>query len=336
MITEEPFGLAVGRPATSYVIDGGDGIRMRLTDYGARLVELWIPDRDGRLGDVVLGFDRCEDYVERGNLYFGATVGRYGNRIAGGRFSLQGNDYQLDCNEGANHLHGGRKGWDRRLWDVEGDDCRLTFRTWSADREMGYPGACDVATTYELDGTTLRITMEAAPSGTTVINMVHHSYFNLAGHASGSVLAHELQLPSDYYVPVDHQLLPSGEVWAVADSRFDFRTSRTIGFDGGQYDHNWCLRNDGSPLCPAADVHEPASGRRLQLSSTEPGVQLYTGGYLDESVIGKGGAAYCRFAGFTLETQKFPDSPNLAHFPSAVVQGGETYRHVMVLEFSAE
>ena len=281
------------------------------------------------------------------------TVGRYGNRSRRGELALLGRDYALDRNEGQNHLHGGRHGWDSRFWDVQpGPDGRsITFRTASPDGEMGYPGACDVRSTYELDGRTLRITMEAVPDATTVINMVHHSYFNLAGHASGTVMGHEIRIAGDFYTPVDDELLPTGEVLAVAGTPFDFREHGPIGqrFDalgpahghapggGSGWDHNWCLGAPGADgLVEAAAVHDPVSGRTLRLRSTEPGLQLYTGGYLDDSVAGKGGARYRQFGGFTLETQKFPDSPRFAHFPTAVVREGDTYRHLMVLDFSVD
>jgi aldose 1-epimerase len=212
---------------------------------------------------------------------------------------------------------------------------------------MGFPGACDVSTTYELRGSFLRITMCAIPSETTVINMVHHSYFNLAGHASGDILGQQLRLPCDYYTPVDEALLATGEVLAVDGTPFDFRelrpigatsrdarpTNSTIALRDGDYDHNWCLRGGGAGLSEAAEVFEPGSGRRLRLSTSEPGVQMYTGGYLNEQVIGKGGARYCKNAGFTLETQKFPDSPRLSHFPSATVLAGDRYSHDMLFAF---
>jgi aldose 1-epimerase len=338
MTDEGAFGAVDGRPAHSYRVDPGHGVALRLTDYGARLVELWVPGRDGRAEDIVLGFDDAESY-RRSPAYFGATVGRYGNRIADGRFSLLGREHVVDRNEGRNHLHGGRDGWDRRLWDVEYDDTSVTFRTTSAPGEMGFPGGCDVSSTYEILDRSLRITMEAVPTETTVINMVHHSYFNLAGHASGDVLEQQLRMPSDFYVPVDDELLATGEILAVADTAFDFRDARTIGapVNGvGDYDHNWCLRGDSTRLTEAAEAYDPASGRRLRLWSTEPGVQMYTGGKLDDTIIGKGGARYCTHAGFTLETQKFPDSPRFSHFPTATVLAGERYRHEMLFEFSTD
>lgn len=350
MITEQPFGDVAGRPARAFRLTGGGRVSAVLTDYGARLIQLHVPDRAGVTADVVLGFDRVEDYVAS-PAYFGATVGRYGNRISRGRFTLRGTPYQVDVNEGRNHLHGGRDGWDSRIWETDRspDGTSITFRTSSADGEMGFPGACAVSSTYSLAGERLRIVMTAVPDRPTVVNMVHHSYVNLAGHDSGTVLDQHMRLAADFYVPVDGELMPTGEILAVAGTPFDFRESRPIGARladlppvgaevfaaGGGYDHTWCLRGErGNGLVEAAEIVHPASGRRLQLSTTEPGVQMYTAGYLDTSVIGKGGRPYCQYAGFTFETQVFPDAPNLAHFPSAVVEPGETYRHEMLLDLA--
>jgi aldose 1-epimerase len=260
--------------------------------------------------------------------------------------------HQVDVNEKNNHLHGGKDGWDSRLWDVADFDATgssVTFTTSSVDGEMGFPGACDVRSTYTLDGLRLTIEMVVDAHATTVVNMVHHSYFNLAGHDSGDVLAQEMRIASDFYLPVDGELIPTGEVLAVAGTPFDFRERHAIGqhlaqlppvgadvFEGGGgWDHNWCLGlPDSRGMIEAADIVDRASGRRVRLSSTEPGLQMYTGGYLSESIIGKGGRPYRQYAGFTLETQKFPDSPNVGHFPSTTAQAGETYRHVMEFDFT--
>ena len=349
MIVRESFGLVDGRPASAFRITGDGEVSLRLTDYGARLTELHSPGRDGRTADIVLGFDDVQDYVAS-PAYFGATVGRYGNRIRRGQFTLAGSAYQVDRNEKDNHLHGGRHGWDSRIWDVDDVDpaaTSLTFRTTSADGEMGFPGACIVSSTYSLEGNSLRIVMEAVPDATTVINMVHHSYFNLAGHASGTVLDQRMRLAADHYVPVDGELLSTGEVLTVAGTPYDFRELHPIGQDldrlpavgadifdgGGGWDHNWCLRDSGDTgLRDAAEIVDPASGRRLHLLASDPGVQMYTGGYLHDGMVGKGGNAYCQYAGFTLETQKFPDSPRFAHFPTTTVAAGQTYRNEMLLE----
>jgi len=349
-----PFGVVDGQPANAFVIDGGEGMSIMVTDYGARLVQAYVPDAAGHSVDVVLGLDSAQEYAAS-PAYFGATVGRYANRIRRGQFRLNGVAYEVDCNEKANHLHGGRHGWDSRLWDAEphADGLGITFRTVSPDGEMGFPGACEIASTYRLQGRRLRLTMEATPDQDTLINMVHHSYLNLAGHGSGNVLAQQMRIPAEFYLPVDDELLATGEVLSVADTAFDFRQLHAIGelmdllpptgtaiFDGGAgYDHNWCLRGDEHPeepeLMEALEVIDPFSGRRLQMWTTEPGLQMYTGGYLSAQIVGKGDQPYCQFAGFTLETQKFPDSPRFPHFPSSVVRAGQAYRQVKLLEFSA-
>ena len=310
----------------------------RLISYGARLTELWVPDRDGVTADVVLGHDTLDQYVAS-TTYFGATCGRYANRIAKGRFTLDGRDYQLDINEGANHLHGGRAGFDRKNWVITGETARsVTFATRAEDGEMGYPGACDVTVKYELTDDGLTITMAAATDKPTVMNLVNHAYFNLAGQGSGTALNQIVQLAADAYTPVDAGLLATGEIAPVGGTPFDFRAPKPIGQDFAAlgpdsrgYDHNWCLSGEG--LHPCATAWDPASGRLMQLSTTEPGVQFYTGGYLDETMPGKAGKPLCRYAGFTLETQKYPGSPNHANFPPSRLDPGQSYHHVMALRF---
>jgi aldose 1-epimerase len=348
MARTETFGRIDGQGVEALTIEGG-GLRARVITWGARLVELWTPDREGRLEDVVLGFDTLEEYLATDH-YFGATCGRYGNRIAGGRFRLDGAEVEVDRNEAGNHLHGGREGFDRKIWEVEeAGPSRVRLRAASADGEMGFPGACALWTTYELTGAgELLVTMEATTTRPTVMNMVHHGYFNLAGQGSGDVLGQELRLPAPFYTPVDAELLATGEVRSVAGTPFDFREAKPIGRDigqlpgvavggleGGGYDHNWCLEGAGVPLREAAELRDPASGRRLRLSTTERGVQVYTGGYLTDRVAAKRGRRMCRFAGLTFETQAFPGTPNHAHFPPAVLRPGEAYRHRMVFAFDA-
>ena len=336
MIIKENFGQVNGEPAHSWRLSSASGVSIRVTDFGARLTELHVPGRDGQTADIVLGFDDAESYLAS-PTYFGATVGRYGNRISRGKFNLLGTDYQVDCNEKLNHLHGGRNGWDSRLWSTEVDEKNnsITFRTTSADGEMGFPGSCEIESIYHLDENGLRIVMRAVPSKTTVINMVHHTYYNLAGHASGNVLNQHMRLPANFYIPVDDELMPTGEILKVSETPFDFRTLRPIGSKLDLLPSTGSEVFEGSTLLiPAAEIYDPSSGRRLMLSSTEPGVQMYTGGYLNEKTIGKGGKPYCQFAGFTLETQKFPDSPRYLHYPTTTVKAGETYLHEMLMEFS--
>ena len=316
------------------------GLRAVIAPFGARLVQLWVPDRDGVMADVVLGHDTVEEYMTY-PTYFGATCGRYANRIAHGRFVLDGVAYQLDCNEGVNHLHGGRAGFDRKTWDVVSHDAaHVEMTADSADGEMGYPGACAMRVVYRFAGERLIIEMIAKTDAPTIINMVNHAYFNLAGQGNGNVLDHEMQVDAGFYTPVDAALLTTGEVLAVAGTGFDFTTPRRlraamIGQSGLSlgYDHNWCLNAPAE--APCVTLRDPASGRRLRLWTNEPGVQIYTAGQMAKPVPGKAGAQYNRFAGLTLETQKFPCSPNHAHFPSAVLRPGQSYDHRMEFAFDA-
>ena len=354
MISRSSFGDVDGAPVHAYTVTTDAGMRARLIDFGARLVELHVPDRVGAFADIVLGFDDLSSYVTS-DAYFGATCGRYGNRIARGRFDFQGREVQVDCNEGLNHQHGGRNGFDRKVWNAVFDPSGTTvrFETTSADGEMGFPGALEISATYEFDASQVRVTMECRTDAPTIVNLVHHSYFNLAGHGSGDVLGHEVTLDSGFYTPVDGELLATGEILGVAGTPFDFRGGETIGSriaevpssggileEGRGYDHNWVLRgvSGGVPggLIDVAVIHDPGSGRVMRLRSTEPGVQFYTAGDLSTAVIGKGGLPYERYAGFALETQKFPCSPNFSHFPTTELRPGELYRHRMIFDFTTD
>jgi aldose 1-epimerase len=323
--------------------------RAVLTNLGARLVELHVPDRDGILADVVLQRPTLQDMATDDN-YMGSTAGRYANRIRAGKLVIDGVPVQLSLNEGANHLHGGVRGFDRHLWSTQRaeDGTAVTFWRISPAGEEGYPGTLTTSVTYRLVGSTLSIDIRATTDATTVVNIVHHSYFNLGGHASGTVLDHVLEMRSSFYVPVDDELLPSGEVLAVDGTPFDFRTPTPIGKNiahvqhsgagrvtesGVGFDHNWVL--DGVGMREVLVVTDPRSGRRLTMATNQPGVQLYVGGYLD-GVTGKAPAGeYQAFAGFTLETQTFPDAVNHAHFPRAELRPGETYHNSVRLDFSA-
>ena len=320
-----------------------------LTNLGARLVELHVPDRNGDLADVVLQRPTLEDMSTDDN-YMGSTAGRYANRIRGGALTIDGAPVQLSLNEGGNHLHGGRRGFDRYVWSTQlaADGSAVTFWRVSPDGEEGYPGTLTTSVTYRLVDSTLSIDIRATTDAATVANIVHHSYFNLGGHGSGTVLDHVLEMRSSFYVPVDDELLPSGEVLAVAGTPFDFRTPTPIGKNidavqhsgagrvtesGVGFDHNWVL--DGVGMREVLVVTDPQSGRRLTMSTNQPGVQLYVGGYL-EGVTGKAPVdRYRAFAGFTLETQTFPDAVNQAHFPPADLHPGETYLNSMRFAFSA-
>lgn len=350
MPTRKKFGHVNGKDVHEVTIKGAQGHSARLITYGARLVDLFVPDRDGTPDDVVLGFDTLDEYLATDH-YFGATCGRYGNRIARGRFMLDGTPHAVSTNEAGNHLHGGSQGFHQKIWMIADlTDSSAVFTAVSEDGEMGFPGRCDLKASYAFEsGNQLSITMEAQTDRTTIMNMVHHSYFNLAGQGSGDVLDHEMQLNSGFYTPVDGELLATGEIASVKGTAFDFTKPKLIGQDiaalpsvvvgdliGGGYDHNWCLGSAGETMRDVVDLYHPGSGRRMRLRSSEIGVQIYTGGYLTDQVKAKRGKRMCRCAGLTFETQRFPGSPNHAHFPSSVLVPGESYVHKMQLTFSTD
>jgi aldose 1-epimerase len=345
-ITCEPFGTAPnGNPVEIYSLVNRNDMRARVATYGGTLVSLHVPDRTGSFGDVVLGFDCPEPYFGN-HPYFGSLIGRYANRIRGGTFTLDDRVYQLPRNDGANHLHGGPGGFHAVVWhakareSTEGPQLVLTYRSPSGDQ--GYPGELEVEVTYTLtDRAELRLDYCASTDAPTVVNLTHHAYFNLAGR--GSILDHELQLFADRFLPVDETLIPVGELQSVSGRAFDFRTPTRIGerIDesdeqlriGLGYDHNWVLNKHGGECGLAADVYEPMSGRTMSVLTTQPGVQIYSGNFLDESLPGKNGIAYPRRAGFCLETQHFPDSPNQPSFPSTVLMPGHALRQTSIYRF---
>lgn len=340
----EIIGNVEGRPVRAFTIANRNGVRARIMELGATLLELHAPDREERLGDVVLGESRPGSYLAA-RSYMGAICGRYGNRIAGGRFSLDGTIHQLSCNEGRNHEHGGFRGFDKRLWSGRpaADGGAVVFDYRSADGEEGFPGNLDATVRFGLDdGDRFAIEIEAATDKPTLCNLVHHSYWNLAGHDAGGILGHELSLDADFYTPVDEELIATGEIRVVAGTPLDFRGAKPIGGDIAGiegiigYDHNFVLRGAPGDMKRAARLVDPASGRGFELWTSEPGLQLYTAGHFDGSAPGKGGVAYERFAGIALETQRFPDSPNNGHFPSARLDPGQTYRHRMEFHFFTE
>lgn len=327
-----------------------DGVfRAIVTDLGARLIELHVPDKFGVPADIVLQRPSLAD-MAHDDTYMGSTAGRFANRIRSGRFDLGGSTVQLSINEGRNHLHGGVRGFDRQLWSIEGtaDEREVTFCRVSPDGEEGYPGALTASVTYRLEGSALTVDITATTDATTVANIVHHSYFNLAGHDSGTILEHVLEIRGAHYLPVDDELLPTGEVRPVAGTPFDFRTPTPIGEriaevdnsgagratgDVVGYDHNWVL--DGSGMREVLIATDPVSGRRLALSTNQPGLQLYVGGYLD-GVTGKAPvSSYPTFAGFAAEAQLFPDSVNHPHFPDPTLNPGEVYHSQIRFDFSA-
>jgi aldose 1-epimerase len=318
-------------------LSDGSGLEARLSPWGATLVSLRAPDREGRTGEVVLGFDSERDY--RGiHPHFGGTIGRYANRIAGGRFELDGRVHRLACNDPPNHLHGGPGGFDRVVWSARSDGRRCELRYTSPDGEEGYPGRLDVDVVYTLAEAALRIDLGAESDAPTVVNLTHHSYFNLLNGGGGSdVLDHELWIAAEHYTQVRRDGIPTGEILPVAGTPLDFRAPTRIGArlerlaDGrGGYDHNFVLERSGAGLELAARVLEPRSGRTLEVHTTQPGLQLYGGQFLDGSLRGRGGVAYERFAGLCLEPQHFPDSPNRPGFPSTRLEPGERWEHTIL------
>lgn len=327
------FGkLSNNGEVTLFTLTNANGVRASLMNYGATLVALEAPDRHGRLTDVTLGFDTLEGYVKFNSPYFGCTVGRCSNRIAGGCFHLDGKEYRLATNVGNAHLHGGIKGFDKGFWRAEAAGPSVKFTYFSTDGEEGYPGNLAVVVTYTLtENNELTIEYSATTDEPTPVNLTNHTYFNLAG--SGNILSHELLMASTQYLPVNDALLPTGEILPVKGTPMDFTASTPIGQRIHQlnnepigYDHTYVLGNAGGELKLAARVFEPQSGRVLEVHTTEPGVQFYTGNFLNGSIAGKGGRAYQQHTGFCLETQHFPDSVNQPSFPSVILKPGQQYR----------
>jgi aldose 1-epimerase len=350
-ITGKPFGsLPDGREVEIYVLTNNKGMQASITNWGGIVTSLTAPDRHGQFADVVLGFDHLGGYLA-GHPYFGAIIGRYGNRIAAGSFILDGQSYTLARNNNENHLHGGIVGFDKALWAAEmksgPECCRLRLGHVSADGDEGYPGQLDVTVDYTLTQKhELRIDYRATTDRPTHVNLSNHSYFNLAGAASGDILNHHLLIEADHFTPISEDLIPTGEIRGVDGTPMDFRKPTAIGSRidsddtqlrfGGGYDHNWVLNSDDSSPSIAARVFEPTSGRVMDVLTTEPGVQFYTANFLDGSITGKEGAVYGRRCALCLETQHFPDSPNRPEFPSTVLRPGEVYRTTTVYRFSAE
>jgi aldose 1-epimerase len=343
------FGAAPdGSPVDLFTIATPGGLEVRTMPYGAILVSIRVPDRRGQAADVVLGFDTFQDYVTKQPPYFGAVVGRYGNRIAKGRFTLDGTLYRLATNNGPNHLHGGVHGFDKATWAAEPFErdgtAGVTYTLTSADGEEGYPGTLHAKVTYTLaSANDLRVDYEATTDKATPVNLTQHSYFNLAGEGAGDILGHVLRIDADRFTPVDDTLIPTGELAPVTGTPFDFRTPTAIGTriavndaqlkNGNGYDHNWVLNRSGAGLVHAAHLAEPQSGRTLDIATTEPGLQFYSGNFLDGTIRGKSGHVYTRRSGLCLETQHFPDSPNHPAFPSTIVRPGTPYRSQTVFSF---
>ena len=336
-----------------YTLKNKHGVVVKITNYGATITSISVPDREGNFADVALGYNRLEDYVNAVDKpYFGAVVGRYGNRIAKGKFTIDGETYSLAVNNGPNHLHGGIIGFDKVVWKahpIAGDDWNgLELHYLSKDKEEGYPGNLDITVRYKLyDENALLVDYRATTDKATPVNLTQHTYFNLKGEGNGDILGHELMLNASRYTPVDETLIPTGEIVPVAGTPFDFTTPKPIGRDIGQshpqlkfghgYDHNWAINGAFNvDLRLAARVYEPSTGRVLEVHTDAPGIQFYCGNFLDGRLRGKSGKDYIRRGGFCLETQHYPDSPNQAHFPSCVLRPGETYRTTTIFKFGTK
>ena len=351
-MNKKSFGVTRdGQEAHLYTLVNPNGMQVAITNFGGVVVSLLAPDRAGKFADVVLGYETLSGY-ESDKAYLGALIGRFANRIAHGRFSLGGAVFSLPRNNGENSLHGGARGFDKRLWTASeisrGGESSLELTYLSHDGEEGYPGNLSVKVIYTLTGLNeLKMDYSATTDKVTIINLTNHSYFNLAGQGEGDILAHELTLPAGYFTPVNASLIPTGEIRSVKGTPLDFTKKTAVGARiaaedqqlklAGGYDHNWIPdRESDRTLIPVAAVHEPRSGRLLQVFSTQPGIQFYSGNFLDGAIRGKQGKVYGRRSGFCLETQHYPDSPNQPNFPSTQLQPGQQYRETTVLKFSAE
>ncbi|MFT7618794.1 MAG: aldose 1-epimerase [Planctomycetota bacterium] len=343
-----------GGAVTLYTLANKNGATMRVTDLGCTIVSFCVPDREGRLDDIVLGYDRLEDYLES-TLYFGCIVGRFANRIANGEFELDQNRHELAANNAPNgmpcSLHGGEVGFHKVLWQAEGVTSKgmtgVQFSRCSLDGEEGFPGNLDVRVTCWLtDKNILRLEYVAMTDKATPVNLTHHSYFNLDGHAAGSILEHKLSMSADQITPVNQGLIPTGEFLNVEGTPFDFRKQKSIGTEidvdhdqlvfGSGYDHNFVIKDYDGSLRSAAKVKAPRSGRTMEVFTTNPGIQFYTGNFVSDAVLGKSGHAYGHRSGFCLETQHFPDSPNQPNFPSTILRPGEVYSHITEYRFDTE
>jgi aldose 1-epimerase len=348
-VQKQDFGATTdGEAVELYTLTNTNGLKAKIMTYGGILVSLEVPDRNGKLADVVLGYEKLEGYL-RNNPFFGATVGRYANRIANGEFTLDGTKYSLAKNNGNNHLHGGIKGFDKVVWSAESfkekDAVGLKLTYVSKDGEEGYPGNLTCTVTYTLtDDNGLKISFDALTDKPTIVNLSHHSYFNLAGQGNGDILGHKLMINADRFTPVDEGLIPTGELRSAKGTPMDFTKPAAIGArideddqqlkHGGGYDHNWVLNRTDDELALAVRVYEPTSGRVMEVYTTEPGVQFYAGNFLDGKITGKAKKIYKHRYGFCLEPQHFPDSPNKPNFPSVVLRPGQRYTHITVYKFS--
>lgn len=351
-IVESEFGTtAGGESVKEFAFTAEDGFQVKVITYGGIITSLLVPDQNGNFEDVVLGFESLADY-EQNDPYFGALIGRYGNRIANAKFSLNGEDYELEANDGANHLHGGSEGFHEVVWQgeiIEENDESATLQlTYTSPNDAGgYPGTLETTVLYKIKNDhSIEIDYQAKTDKATIINLTQHSYFNLSGDFQQPILDHELEIAANEFLPVNETLIPSGEMRSVSDTPFDFTTSKAIGRDievdneqltlGQGFDHCWILNNQGDDLSFAASLYHPESGRFMEVLTTEPGIQFYSGNFLDGTLSAKGGGNYQFRTGLCLETQHYPDSPNQDNFPSTVLEPGETYQTKTTYKFTTK
>lgn len=342
-ITEKPFGTFEQKPVTEYTITNANGMQVSVINYGGTVTKLITPDKSGAMGDVVTGFESLDGFLQKGVPYFGALIGRYGNRIANAKFTLDGKTYSLPANNNGNSLHGGDKGYDKVYWNIEkAGDSSLKLTYLSKDGEQGYPGNLNIEVIYTLTSdNSLKIDYTATTDKATPINLTNHCYFNLSAGKDSTILNHQLMLNADKYTPVNDALIPTGKIEAVKGGPMDFTAAKMIGKDlaavKGGYDHNWVLNKKGNALEKVATLSEPNSGRVMEVFTTEPGIQFYSGNFLDGTLTNtKNGQKYVKHAALCLETQHFPDSPNQPSFPNTILKPGETYRQTTIYKFLRE
>lgn len=342
-LINDNYGTADGQQIKEYTIRNADGMAVSIINYGGTVTRLLAPDRNHVQGDVVLGYTSLEGFLQKGNPYFNSLIGRYGNRIAKGSFTLDGKQYTLAGNNNGNSLHGGNKGFDKVVWNVKGaTDSSVTLGYLSKDGEEGYPGNLDITVTYTLTSNNeLKIDYTATTDKATPVNLTSHCYFNLSAGRDSTILNHQLELNAGHYTPVNAQLIPTGQVAPVKGTPMDFTSPKRIGQDIGQvpggYDHNWVLIKTGNDLTRAAALYDSASGRYMEVLTTEPAIQFYSGNFLDGTLAHtKDGKKYVQHAALCLETQHYPDSPNQPSFPNTILKPGETYRHTTVYKFSVK
>lgn len=342
-ITEKPFGVFENETVTQYTITNPAGMQVSILNYGGTLTGIITPDKDRKPGDVILGFDSLPGYLQKGNPFFGSLVGRYGNRIAKGKFTLNGQTYQTTVNDHGNMLHGGVRGLDKVLWKAAklSGDSSLQLTYTSKDGDQGFPGNLNITVVYTVTADNgLQIAYSATTDKATPVNLTNHAYFNLSAGKEPTILNHQLMIGADEYTEVDTLLIPTGKLPAVKSTPMDFNTAKPVGQDiaavKGGYDHNWVLKRTGPGLEKVATVYDPSSGRVLEVLTTEPGLQFYTGNFLDSTLKGKNGRVYGKHSALCLETQHFPDSPNQPGFPTTILQPGETYHHLTVYRFSVK